>query len=306
MLEKHVVRSRSLRSRLLGLMLRYRLKPKLTSAEFDPVRFRNWLNRTMNSKLAKGVTCLPLEQDGLRGEWLFPATESDSRCVLYLHGGGYLFGSPQSYRGFSSRLAQLMHARVFVLDYRLAPEHPFPAAVEDAEAAYRYLLAQNIRPEQIILAGDSAGGGLAFALLHVIKQKQLPMPVAQISLSPYTDLHASGESVTENSSSCVMFDAESIPRAAAIYLDGASADNPLASPLYGDLEGFPPQLMYVSDTEVLRDDGLRMAEKLGEAGVAVHLNIWRGQPHVWPVFYPLIPEADVCIREMAAFAGRYW
>ncbi len=306
MIDRSDTTSRSLRSRLVSLFLRYKLKPRLCSEDFDPVRFRGWLDRQLpKQKLSAGVTVQEVAPPdiGVKGEWHTPADSKPESCVLYLHGGGYLFGSPRSYRGFTTRLATLCKSRIFSLDYRMAPEQVFPAAVEDAVAAYDWLLQQQIKPSQIVLAGDSAGAGLALALLHALKERGQPLPAGLIAMSPYADLLTRSVSLEENSQSCVMFTAECIRAAAAIYLGGADGASPLASPVYGDFTGLPPMLIYVSDNEALRDDALRVADAADKAGVAVRLSVWRGQAHVWPIFYPFLPEADACLVEMAEFAN---
>lgn len=295
------VKRRSVRSYLISWFLRRRFKPKLLSPDFDAPRFRRSLDKDMGSNpVAADVEIKPFEQDGLRGEWNIPAGETSSQVILYCHGGGYLFGSPLAYRSFTTRLAKQSGASVFVLDYRLAPEHPFPAAADDVIAAYHWLL-ETRDPHNIVLAGDSAGAGLCLSLLVQIKEAGLPMPAAAVLLSPYADLSATGVSLDSNSDSCAMFSGESIRRAAATYLAGADARDPRASPLFADYSGFPPLLIYVSDSEVLRDDGIRVAEKAAVAGVATELQIWRGQPHVWPLFVPQLPEAVTVLDEMARF-----
>lgn len=306
MIDRRLIRSRSLRSRLLSLVLRRKLKPILTAEHFDHLRFRAWLERnSAKRKTAPGVRIKQAAHAAIEAEWNIPEDATAGRCILYLHGGGYIFGSPRTYRAFTTRLAKLAGSALLSLDYRLAPEHPFPAAVDDALAAYDWLL-QSFPASGVVLAGDSAGGGLALALLLALKANGRALPAAAILLSPYTDLLASGESLQGNGRSCVMFDARSIQRAAAIYLNGQDGNLPLASPLYGDLAGLPPLAIHVSDNEALRDDSYRLADRLDAAGVAGQLNIWRGQAHVWPTFYPLLPEADTCLRDMVAFAQQHW
>lgn len=306
MIERRLIRSRSLRSRLVSLVLRRKLKPILTAEHFDHLRFRAWLERTSaKRRTAPGVAIREGGHATIQGEWNIPAAASPGRCILYLHGGGYIFGSPHTYRSFTTRLAKLADSALFSLDYRLAPEHPFPAAVYDALAAYDWLL-QSFPASGIVLAGDSAGGGLTLALLLALKARGRALPAAAILLSPYTDLLASGESLHGNGRSCVMFDAAAIQRAAAIYLNGQDGNLPLASPLYGELSGLPPLAIHVSDNEALRDDSYRLADRLDAAGVAGQMTIWRGQAHVWPTLYPLLPEADACLRDMVAFARRHW
>lgn len=304
MLTRTTVKRRSLRSRLLSWFLRRRFKPKLLRPDFDPARFRVTLDRDMGKNpIASDVEVVPAQLQGINGEWLLPASCSSKRVVLYSHGGGYLFGSPLSYRAFTSRLAKACDARVFVLDYRLAPEHPFPAAADDVIAAYRYLLTEH-EAADIVLVGDSAGAGLSLSLLVQVREAGLPMPAAAVLLSPYADLAVTGESVDSNTDTCAMFSGDAIRRAAATYLNGAPAMDARASPLYTEYAGFPPLLIYVSDNEVLRDDGLRVAERAAAADVPTDLRIWRGQPHVWPLFVPVLPEANTVLQEIGEYVQR--
>ena len=301
MLTRTTVKRRSIRSRFLSWFLRRRFKPKLLRPDFDPARFRKMLDRDMGKNpIASDVDITPLQHEAVNGEWILPAACTSKRVVLYSHGGGYLFGSPLSYRAFTSRLAVACDARVFVLDYRLAPEHPFPAAADDVIAAYRYLLTEH-DPADIVLAGDSAGAGLSLSLLVQIRAVGLPMPAAAVLLSPYADLAVTGESADSNTRTCAMFSGDAIRRAAATYLNGAHALDARASPLYAEYADFPPMLIYVSDTEVLRDDGLRVAERAAAAEVPVDLRIWRGQPHVWPLFVPMLPEANQALSEIGEY-----
>lgn len=305
MLTRIDVKSRSLRSRFVSWFLKRQFKPKLLHPDFDPIRFRKALDRDMGRRsVAADVVIEAYATDDVRGEWNTPAHSQSSRVILYCHGGGYLFGSPLSYRAFTTRLAEAADARVFVLDYRLAPEHPFPAAADDVLAAYRWL-SETTPAENIIVAGDSAGAGLSLSLLVQIKKAGLAMPAAAILMSPYADLNTTGDSLDANTATCAMFSGDSIRRAAATYLDGADALDPRASPLYADYSNFPPMLIYVSDNEVLRDDGLRVAEKAGAAGVPTELQVWRGQPHVWPLFVPQLPEANRVLQEMADFCRKH-
>ncbi|MEX0740098.1 MAG: alpha/beta hydrolase [Pseudohongiella sp.] len=305
MLTRTIVNRRSLRSHFLSWFLKRRFKPKLLRPDFDPARFRVTLDRDMGKNpIASDVDVTSVQHEGVNGEWLTPASCSGPRVVLYSHGGGYLFGSPLSYRAFTSRLAVACDARVFVLDYRLAPEHPFPAAADDVFAAYRYLLTEHDAAD-ILLAGDSAGAGLSLSLLVQIREAGLPMPAAAVLLSPYADLAVTSESVDSNTRTCAMFSGDAIRRAAATYLNGASAMDARASPLYTEYAGFPPLLIYVSDNEVLRDDGLRVAERAAAADVSTDLRIWRGQPHVWPLFVPVLPEANQVMREIGDYVRQF-
>jgi len=224
-----------------------------------------------------------------------------STIVLYLHGGGYLFGSPQTHRQVLIAMAKAFQAPVYGLDYRLAPEHPFPAAVEDAAKAYEWLLTRHPRAA-IVLAGDSAGAGLAIATAVGVRDSPLKLPQAIVAFSPYSDLAVTGVSIEANAKSCAMFTPRGIREAAAIYLAGADARDPRASPLYADLAGLPPMLLFASRHEILRDDTLRLAERASAAGVKVELVVRDRLPHVWPVFVTLLPEARDAFATVTAFA----
>ena len=223
--------------------------------------------------------------------------------VLYLHGGGYLFGSPKTHRQVLIAMAKAFQAPAYGLDYRLAPEHPFPAAVDDAAKAYQWLLSRH--PEaDIVLAGDSAGAGLAIATAVGVRDAGFKQPKAIVAFSPYSDLAVTGASVEANARSCAMFTPRGIREAAAMYLAGADARDPRASPLYADLAGLPPMLLFASRHEILRDDTLRLAERASAAGVKVQLIVRDRLPHVWPVFVTLLPEARDAFATVTAFARQ--
>jgi acetyl esterase/lipase len=191
-----------------------------------------------------------------------------------------------------------------VIDYRLAPEHPFPAALEDAVSYYCWLLAEGADPRQIAVIGDSAGGGLALALLLKLRDSGLPLPAAAVVLSPWTDLALTGASLTLNAKFDALVHAEDVPKFAADYLAGADPRHPYASPLYGDPTGLPPTLIQVGSEEVLRDDAVRMAEIMQRAHCQAELQIWPRMPHVWHLFAPILPEAREAIVEIGKFVQR--
>jgi epsilon-lactone hydrolase len=234
---------------------------------------------------------------------LAPRTPANSTVVLYLHGGGYIFGSPKTHRQVLLAMAKAFDAPVYGLDYRLAPEHPFPAAVEDAAKAYRWLRTQ-FPQGSIVLAGDSAGAGLAIATAIGVRDSGLPAAKAIVAFSPYSDLAVTGDSVEANAKSCAMFTPRGIREAAALYLAGANARDPRASPLYAEFEGLPPMLLFASRHEILRDDTLRLAERASAAGVNVELVVRDRLPHVWPVFVNLLPEAREAFATVTAFARQ--
>jgi acetyl esterase/lipase len=223
-----------------------------------------------------------------------------ARVVLFLHGGGYFFCSPKTHRQLAIALAKAASAPCYALDYRLAPEAPFPAAVEDAIAAYRWLAAEHPSAE-IVLAGDSAGGALALVTAIAARDQALRPASAVITFSPWTDLAVTGASVEDNARTCVMFKPDGIRAAAKLYLNGADPCDPRASPLYADLAGLPPLFLTVSNHETLRDDGLRLAERARAAGVNVTLTIADRLPHVWPLFVRLLPEARASLADVATF-----
>lgn len=235
-----------------------------------------------------------IDEDGIKGEWVtnnFGQASIDDAVLLYLHGGGYVACSPATHRAFTANVSSAGGIRVFSLDYRLAPEHLFPAAVDDAVRAYDWLLDKGFRPERIIVGGDSAGGGLTLALIHALRQQGKAQPGMAFCLSPWTDLTASGESVIMNEGKDPMFKKLAGTSFASMYLGDAEPTNPLASPLFGDFRDFPPLLVFVSDTELLFDDSTRLATRVKEAGSRIDLRIEPGQPHVWPVMVGFLPEA---------------
>lgn len=251
---------------------------------------------------AQGTVAEPL-----RGEWLVRERAPDApaaRTILYLHGGGYHFCSPRTHRAISFGLAIRADADVFSLDYRLAPEHPFPAALDDTIAAWRHLLANGAHARRCVIAGDSAGGGLALATLVALRDAGDPLPAGVVTFSAWTDLATTGASMRENNGRDPMFVAEAFEHAAPLYLGATPATHPLASPVYADLHGLPPFFMLAGSTEVLRDDTLRVAARARAAGVEVECAIWPDMPHIWPIYAPFLPEASRALDEAARFVRR--
>ncbi len=241
----------------------------------------------------------------LRGEWLergdVAAGAAPVRTILYCHGGGYYFCSPASHRPLVFALAARSGARTFSLDYRLAPEHPFPAALDDAIAAYRRLLADGTPADSLVIAGDSAGGGLALATLVALRDAGDPLPAAAVLFSPWTDLAATGGTIESNDGVDPMFCGAAIERAAQFYVGDADPTHPYLSPLYADLRGLPPLLIQASSTEVLLDDTRRVADRARAAGVSVECEIWPKMPHVWQLWTPFVPEATRALERAAQF-----
>jgi len=230
----------------------------------------------------------------------------DAPALLYLHGGGFIACSPETHRPLVGSLVRRLGARAWVPQYRLAPEHPYPAALDDALGAYHYLLAEaGVNPARLVVAGDSAGGGLALSLMLAVRDRGWPLPAAVVTYSPWTDMAATGPSLDENSERCAMFAGETIRRAAPLYVGAGNARDPLVSPLYGDFRGLPPLLVHASTDEVLRDDAVRVAERARAHGVAVELTLWQRVPHVWQFFAAVIPEARDSLERTRQFVARH-
>jgi len=235
-----------------------------------------------------------------------PLDTTPEETLLYFHGGGYVMGSPTSHANLTARLATAAGARVVSLDYRMAPENPFPAAVDDGLAAYKALLDQGCAAEKIAIGGDSAGGGLTFATLLSARDKGLPMPAAAIGLSPWTDLTCTSETYKSRADADPMITTQGISEIAGVYLAGKPATDPLASPLLGDLTGLPPMLLQVGDAEVLLDDSRQFEVKARAAGVDCSLQVWDRMIHVWHAFFPMLPEGEQALVQLGDFLKKSW
>ena len=251
-----------------------------------------------------GTVSEPVDAAGVPAEWITGPGASRDRAILYLHGGGYVIGSIATHRGVVSRLSAASGASGLALDYRLAPEHPFPAAVEDAVAAYRWLLGQGIAPGRIAIAGDSAGGGLTVAALVALRDAGDPLPACAVTFSPWADLALEGASMDERDAIDPMVHRPGIQQMADWYLAGQDPRHPLASPIHADLAGLPPLLIQVGTAETLYDDAVRLAIRAIEGGIAVTFEPWRDLFHVFQLF-GMLPEAQQAVRAAGAFIARY-
>ncbi|MEM9706474.1 MAG: alpha/beta hydrolase [Pseudomonadota bacterium] len=295
----------SIRARLVNRYIRSTMK-KIPLHELEPVDLRRMIEARAVPFHSKKVTVETVTTP-IAGEWQRP-NALDGRgpfTLLYLHGGGYVFGSPKTHRSISFPLAQGAGAEVFSLDYRLAPENPCPAAIEDAVAAFKWLLSTGRAPSQICVAGDSAGGGLALSMMQALAREGLPQPACAVLYSPYTDLAGEGASVTANAESDAMFQAESIRIGGLRYAGTVDVKDGRCSPLYGDFAGLPPTLVFASKSEMLYDDATRAVEKARSAGRDVTFVERDGLIHVWPVFHPLMPEAREAIDQSVAFMASH-
>lgn len=289
----------SLRARLVSRYIRTIMKPKRLDL-MAPADLRAWAESRSLLILPKGVRREDVAGNEVRGDSIEPAGGA-ARTVLYLHGGGYIFGSPRTHRALTYRLALSADANVFAPVYRLAPEHKCPAAIDDALAAYDWLLAGGAEPSKIVISGDSAGGGLTLATLLALKERGGPAPAGAVLFSPWTDISGGGETMTANAGSDAMFQRETIMGGASLYRGELDAKDPRVSPLYADLHGLPPLLVFASTSEMLFSDSVRLVEKAKKAGVCVRFEPREGLVHVWPLFHPLMPEA----RETLDLAGDF-
>jgi acetyl esterase/lipase len=251
-------------------------------------------------KLPADVKTQPVDAGGVRAEWIWRPESDLDRAFLYLHGGGYAIGSIATHRYLMQSVGKASGTRVLGIDYRLAPENPFPAAVEDAVTAWRWMLAQGLEPKRCAIAGDSAGGGLTLATLIALRDRGIPLPGAAALLSPWTDLAGTGASVKTKAAEDPMVTEPGLRMMADAYLGGADARNPLASPLYANLSGLPPLLIQAGSAEILLDDATRIAERAKAAGVEVELEAWEDMVHVFQAF-PMLAEAGQAIEKIGAF-----
>jgi acetyl esterase/lipase len=258
-----------------------------------------------NAPLAPDVSYVPVDAGGVPAEWTETAGASPDRAVVYFHGGGYGMGGVHTHRLLVGSISRASGARVLSVDYRLAPEHPYPAAVEDALSAYRFARGTGLAPASIAFAGDSAGGGLTAATLLAARDAGDPLPAAAVCISPWTDLALTGASLETKSEEDPMIRGRRDMRILAdAYLGGADATSPTASPLYGDLTGLPPLLVHVGGREMLLDDSTRFAERAKAAGVEVEIEVWPEMFHVWHAFETLLPEAGQAIAKIGDFLRK--
>ncbi len=297
--------SSSLRQTLLIAGLRLIGKRSLQSTATDLesiVRMRERVEALAKRFLAGSDDDITIAADTIGDVHVERVTPNDARreVVLYIHGGAFIMCSPLTHRGITQPLARYTQCEVIAVNYRLAPEQPYPAAVNDVVAVYRELL-KTVNPKRITLAGDSAGGNLVLALLHAAKAEGLAMPSSTVCLSPVTDLTGASLSIRTNIEREALLPGERMHELAKLYLNGAYAREPTASPVYGDFTGLPPLLFHVGDTEILLDDSRRAVNQARNCGVETHLRIWPRLPHVFHAFSPHLPVAHVALKEIAEF-----
>ena len=254
--------------------------------------------------LADDVKSETVDAGGVPAEWVRVPESREDRVILYVHGGGYVIGSLNTHRELVSRIGRAAQARVLNVDYRLAPEHPFPAAVEDATTAYRWLLDSGLDAGRVTIAGDSAGGGLTLGTLLALRDAGDSLPAAAVCLSPWIDLEGTGDSAQPGGADDPLLELEGLREMGRHYASAGVARHPHAAPLYGDYRGLPPLLIQVGTREILLDDATRVAERARAAKVDVELETWDGLIHVWQLFGPNVPEAVQAVNKIGEFIRK--
>ncbi|MCE5317815.1 MAG: alpha/beta hydrolase [Parachlamydia sp.] len=292
----------SIRSQLFKKILAFLVRSRIDTQTLNVPKIR-----AETEKLAKlrkrpaGLSYEPIKIQGLQAEWI--SSNHSGPVILFIHGGGYLFGSINTHRTLAAGLAEAIQGLVLLFNYRLAPEHRFPAALDDTLAIYQSLI-KEIDPKKLVLAGDSTGGGLVLAALLSLRDQKLPLPAAGVCLSPWTDLACTGETLLHSKETDPLVISQLAPVAAKLYLGDVDPKNPLASPLYGNFEGLPPLFIQVGSSELLLDDSTRLADHARRAGVDVTLDIWPDMFHGWQLCLPYIPESGKAITKIAAFISK--
>ena len=273
-------------------------------AESARAHFENFAG--MFLRRARHVSVEQAQIAGVDVDWLRPTEARQDKVILYLHGGAYVMGSRRTHRQIVSHIARAAGVVAVVPEYRLAPEDPFPAGLDDAVAVYRGLLESGFGPEDIIISGDSAGGGLSAATMLALRHAGIPMPAAAVMLSPFLDVTGSGESATTRADRDPWFDSKDLEVVARYYCpDESEWRNPLVSPVFANVAGLPPMLILVGDDEILLSDSTRFAEKLEAEGIDVELEIWPEMWHVFQMFVGKMPEARKAIRKIAQYINEH-
>lgn len=266
---------------------------------------RENFNNGFNMPRHPTVTTQEVNIDGILADWVITPDASENKVIIYLHGGGFIMGARQSYRRVAADLAEASQSKVLLLEYRLAPEFPYPSALEDTVKAYHWLLKQGFKPSQIAIAGDSAGGNLVISTLLKLKEAGVSLPVAAWVASPYVDLTLTGETMSMKAEVDPMVSAEFLENVKNLYLLGKDATLPTVSPIFANLSGFPPLLIYVGTEEILLDDSLRLTKQAALWGVPVELKVWTDMIHCHHLFAPLLEEGRQALWEAGSFLRQY-
>lgn len=294
----------SRRARIIrSLTGRYLKSIDARHADVNEMR-RRWHRLAGILKFARGVKRTEASINGLAAEWLAPRNAREGKLLLYLHGGAYIMGGCRTHRQLVGHIAKYAGVTALLPEYRLAPEHPFPAAIEDATGIYRFLLEQGYAAEDIVIAGDSAGGGLTMATLLSLRHSGDPLPAAACLLSPWLDLAGSGDSMTTHAQKDPWFRPEDLPVVTGHYCDASQLKNPLVSPVYANVAGLPPLYIQVGADEILLSDSTRIADKVMAAGGHADLEIWPEMWHVFQMFLHFMPESRQAVQKLGAYVRQ--
>jgi acetyl esterase/lipase len=266
----------------------------------------NYLKALSIHPTPDGVTVEEIDMGSIPGTVVTPEVVEDGKVLLYIHGGGYVAGSPAGYHGLAGHYAKLLKAKVFMPDYRLAPEHPFPAAIEDTLASYKWLLEQGYPAKRIAFSGDSAGGAMVVTVMVAARNAGLPLPVAGVALSPWANLEHSGSSMQTRNGIDPTVTLEGLNLLAKAFLNGALKNDPDASPVFADVRGLPPIQIQIGEREVMLSDAIQLAVHLAENRVRVSLDVWPDMFHVWHMFAAYLPEGMQALKDAAYFLDREW
>lgn len=285
-------------------LLEFKLKPEIVDENFSVEKFRNGVDKaTEKMKMPNDTTVKKTKINNMCAEWILPPQYSEDKVLIYIHGGGFISGSCKTHRVQVAKFAKVSGLKSLLFDYRLAPEFPFPAAVDDCVEAYQWVLDQKYNPDNIVVGGESAGGTLTLSLLLALKEKGIPYPKAAFSISPITDLRALAETIISNAKKDI------VPRGdyniwMNFYIADNDPTNPILSPQFGNLEGLPPIYVCVGTHEVHLDDCINIAKKAEEQGVQVTLAKWPKMVHAFPMLSPLFPEAKKAFKDICDFANQ--
>ena len=288
----------SIRARFWKMLIRRMFGKRMGIEEYRALTDQN---ARFSNRLPKGVKVDRFDADGIPAAWISPSNADADKVIVHFHGGGYVTGGIDSHLMMGIPMAQALRIKILLFDYRLAPEHPFPAALQDGLKIYRWLLEQGYQARDIILSGDSAGSGLALATTLSLQDTNEPLPSAVICISPWVDLAHTGDSHATNADTDVVLTTDVLAEWASAYTDESILKNPLVSPLYADFHGFPPMFIQTDSSEILFDDAKRLADKAKADGVDVTLKVWNGLWHAWHAMGGLIPESKKAFEEIGQF-----
>lgn len=278
-----------------------RLKGRIPSKE----ALRGWMEKTTAQfEIPEGISVKKFNIDHIQTEWMIPPEAAADEMIYYLHGGGYMMGSINTHRALAAKLSLEAGSKVLLIDYALAPENPYPAALNDALKVYTWLIENGYKSINIVIAGDSAGGGLALSTVIAARDKGMVLPAGLVLISPWTDLAGTGESMTTKAKKDPVLTAEALPQIGQWYAGDIPLDDPRVSPLYADLSGLPPMFIQVGTSEILLNDSTRLASRAQEVGVEVELEVWQGEMHVWHMLWQRLPSARKAIEKIGTFTRK--